>query len=153
MAGIEMVRVPYRGAGLAIPAILSGEIQFLISSIGPLLPLVDAGQIRALAVTSPRRSGLAPSIPTAEESGLPEYSTTTWYGLFVPTGTPRAIIDRINEAVHKVLAEPDVKSRLMAQGFDVTPSTPEEFGETVRAEIEKWKDVVKDAGLTADSPQ
>ena len=147
MAGIDVVRVPYRGAGLAIPGLLAGDVHIMISSIGPLLPYVEAGKVRALAVSGKKRTSLAPDIPTADEGGLPGFSATTWYGVLAPAGTPRAIVDRLNAEVHKVIADPEVKKRFFTQGFDLTPSTPEEFGELLRIEEARWGQAVKDAGL------
>jgi tripartite-type tricarboxylate transporter receptor subunit TctC len=151
MAGIEMTRVPFRGSAPAIPALLSGDVQFMISSITSLLPLVSSDRIRVLAVTGTKRAVLAPDIPTVTESAVPGYSATTWYGLFAPGGTPRAIVDRLNAEMHQVLAEPAVKSKLLEQGFETTPTTPDEFSALLKTEIVKWADVVKASGLQASS--
>ena len=151
MAGIEMTRVPFRGAGAAIPVLLSGDVQFMISSITSLLPLVPSDRIRALAVSGTKRTVLAPDIPTVTESAVPGYSATTWYGLFAPAGTPRVIIDRLNLAVRQSLAEPAVKSKLLEQGFETTPSTPEEFSAFLKTEIVKWGKAVKSSGLLTSS--
>ncbi|MCC6887336.1 MAG: tripartite tricarboxylate transporter substrate binding protein [Hyphomicrobiales bacterium] len=147
MAGIDVVRVPYRGAGLAIPGLLAGDVHMMISSIGPLLPYVKAGKVRAMAVSGEKRTSLAPDIPTANEAGLPGFLATTWYGVFAPAGTSRAIIDRLNTEVRKVVADSEVKKRFFAQGFDLAPSTPEEFGKLLRTEEARWGQAVKDAGL------
>lgn len=150
MAGIEMVRVPYKGAGPAIPALLAGNVQFMQSSIGPLLPLVKAGKVRALAVSSAARTPLAPDVPTVDEVAIAGYSAMTWYGLLVPSKTQRSIVDKLNSDMRKVLAQAEVKSTLLLQSLEPTPSTPEEFGEFIRAEIVKWGKVVKESGVRAD---
>lgn len=148
MAGIHIVRVAYKGAAPAITALVSGEVQVTLSGVGTLLPLVKAGKLRALAVTSAKRSSQAPEIPTVSESGFPGYAATTWYGVAAPGSTPRSIIDRVNSDVRKALAEPEVKARLFDVGIaEPTPTTPDQFAEMIRAEIAKWAKVVKDAGL------
>ncbi|TAK82348.1 MAG: tripartite tricarboxylate transporter substrate binding protein [Betaproteobacteria bacterium] len=146
-AGIELVRVPYKGAGAAIPALLAGDVQVMLSSIGPLWPHVKAGKVRALAVSSAKRTALAPDMPTVDEAGVPGYSAMTWYGLFVPVKTPRSIVDRLNSDTRKVLAQPEVTAALSLQSLEPTPTTPEELGEFVRTETEKWGKVIKESGM------
>lgn len=151
MAGIQTTRVSYKGAPPAFNAVMSGEVQMVISSIGTLLPLARAGKVRALAVTSAKRSSLAPDIPTAGEAGVPGYAATTWYGLAAPGATPRAIIDRLNADVRKVLSEVEVKQQLANLGIDEpAPGTPEQLAELVRGELTKWARVVKDAGVKVE---
>ena len=148
MAGIHIVRVAYKGAAPSITALISGEVQVLLSGVGNLLPLAKAGKMRALAVTGAKRSSLAPEIPTVSESGVPGYVTATWYGVAAPGSTPRSIIDRVNSDVRKALAEPEVKARLFDVGIaEPKPTTPDQFAEMIRAEIAKWAKVVKDAGV------
>jgi tripartite-type tricarboxylate transporter receptor subunit TctC len=150
MAGLNIVRVPYKGAAPAIPELLSGQVQFMVSSLGTLLPHVKANRVRALAVTSARRSALVPDIPTVNEAGVPGYSAATWYGMAAPAGTPRAIIDRLNSDFRKILDEPEIKAQLLAQTIEASPSTPEEFGEFIRADMAKWQTVVKASGAKID---
>lgn len=151
MAGIQTTRVSYKGAPPAFNAVMTGEVQMVISSIGTLLPLAKAGKVRALAVTSAKRSSLAPDIPTASESGVPGYAATTWYGLAAPGATPRAIIDRLNADVRKVLGEAEVRQQLANLGIDEpAPGTPEQLAELVRSELTKWARVVKDAGVKVE---
>ena len=148
MAGIHIVRVAYKGAAPSITALISGEVQVLLSGVGNLLPLAKAGKMRALAVTGAKRSSLAPEIPTVSESGVPGYVAATWYGVTAPGSTPRGIIDRVNSDVRKALAEPEVKARLFDVGIaEPKPTTPDQFAEMIRAEIAKWAKVVKDAGV------
>ena len=150
MAGIQTTRVAYKGAGPAILALISGEIQLLISGIGTLLPQVKAGKIRAVAVTSATRSSHAPETPTMEEAGLPGYVATTWYGLIAPANTPRTIIDRINAATRRAMINPEVKPRLLEFIMEPTPMTPEQFGDYIKAETVKWGKVVKESGVTIE---
>ena len=150
MAGVNIVRIPYKGAAPAIPALLSGEVQFMVSSLGTLLAHVRANKVRALAVTSARRSSLVPEVPTVDEAGIPGYSATTWYGISAPGGTPRPIVERLNADSRKVLGEQEIKSQLLAQSIEAAPSTPEEFGEFIRADMAKWQRVVKASGVRVD---
>jgi tripartite-type tricarboxylate transporter receptor subunit TctC len=151
MAGVEIVRVPFKGAPPALAALAAGDVQLVISSIGTLLPLHKAGKVRALAVTSSERSSIAPDIPTVAESGLPGYVATTWYGLAAPGATPPAIIDRLNRELRKTLAEPAVRTQLMNLGIDsITPGDPGELRELIRAELVKWDQVVKRSGARVD---
>lgn len=150
MAGVEMVRVPYKGAGAGVPALLAGDVQLLISSAGLLMPHIKSGGIRALAVTGMQRSPLLPDVPTANEACIPGYSASTWYGIFVPAATPRSIVDRLNSEVHKALDEPEMKARLSALGLQPTPTTPEGLGDFVRAESVKWGKVVEESNVHID---
>lgn len=148
MAGMQTTRVSYKGAPPAFNAVMTGEVQIVMSSIGTLLPLAKAGKVRALAVTSARRSSLAPEIPTVSEAGVPGYAATTWYGLAAPGATPRPIVDRLNADMRKVLAESEVRQQLANLGIDEpSPSTPEQLAELVRSELTKWARVVRDAGV------
>jgi tripartite-type tricarboxylate transporter receptor subunit TctC len=150
MAGISLVRVNFKGAPPAITALVSGEVQVLVSGIGTLLPLAKAGKVRALAITSARRSALAPEIATADENGVPGYVATTWYGFAAPGATPRRVIDRVNSDVRRALGEPEVKARLLDQGIEPTPNTPDQFAAMIRMEIAKWARVVKYSRLTIE---
>jgi len=151
LAGIKTTRVPFRGAPPAFTALMAGDVQIVISGIGTLLPLAKGGKVRALAVTSAKRSALAPEIPTAIEAGVPEFVATTWYGLAAPGGTPPALIARLNADLRKVLAEPEIKSQLAVQGIDEpSPSTPGAFQALIAAELTKWARVIKAAGAKID---
>ena len=147
MAGTQIVRVSYKGAAPATTALITGEVQLLISGMANLLPFATAGKLRLLAITSEKRSSVMPDLPTAQEAGLPGYVFTTWYGFAAPGGTPRPIIDRLNSELRKILADPTVISRLNAHGIEPTPTTPEQFSKLIRSEIVKWDKVVKSAGL------
>jgi tripartite-type tricarboxylate transporter receptor subunit TctC len=150
MAGIKMTRIPYKGAAPAMTALMAGDVQMVLSGIGTMLPQVKGGRLKGLAVTGPTRSPLAPEIPTVVESGLPNYVATTWYGLLAPAGTPRPIVERLNKDTRSLLDDPTVKAQLVPQGVVPTPSTPEEFGAFLRAEVAKWAKVVQDTGAKVE---
>ena len=128
---------------------MAGDVQLVLSGIGTMLPQVKAGRLKALAVTSEARSPLAPDIPTVMETGL-NYVATTWYGILAPAGTPRGIIDRLNKDARALLEDPAMKAQLAPQGVVLTPSTPEEFGAFIRAEVAKWAKVVQETGVKAE---
>jgi len=142
MANIDMTQVPYKGAGPAVPALIGGEVEVSITSIITMLPHVQSGRARALAVTGARRSQLAPDVPTVTERGLPGYVASTWYGVFAPAGTPSPIVGKLNEALRAALVDPSVKAKLESQGVDITPNTPDQFREFVRQDQAKWAKVV-----------
>ena len=149
MAGVQTVRVPFKGAPPALAALMSGEVQIVMSSIGTLLPLARAGKVRALAVTSAKRSAAAPELPTVQESGVPGFVATTWYGLAATGGTPRPVIERLNAELRKVLGDPEVRTQLAGQGIDEpAPGTPEQLGALIRSELVKWEKVVRASGAS-----
>ncbi len=147
MAGINIERIPYKGAAPGIPALLTGDVQFMVTSLGTMLPQVKANKVRALAVTSLKRSSLAPDVPTVDEAGIPGYSATTWYGVVAPGATPRPVINRLNTDFRKILGEPEVRAQLLGQSIEASPTTPEEFGEFIRNDMAKWQRVVKASGI------
>ena len=147
MAGIQVVRVPYKGAAPAMAALMAGEIQIVLSGIGTMLGQVTAGKLKGLAVTGAKRSALALDIPTVSESGVPGYVATTWYGVLAPAGTPKSVIQKLNKDSRALLADAGMRAQLTPQGTELTPSTPEEFGSFIRAEIAKWAKVVQDTGI------
>ena len=148
-AGIKLTRIPYKGAAPAMQALMAGDVQIVLSGIGTMLPQAKAGRIKALAVTGAERSPLAPEIPTVVESGL-KYVATTWYGLLAPAGTPRPVIDRLNREARTSLEDPAMKAQLAPQGVVLKPSTPEEFGAFLRAEVATWAKVVQDTGARVE---
>lgn len=147
MTGVNMVHVPYKGAGAAVTDVLGGQLQALCSSLAGLLPHIKAGRVRPLGVTTSKRNPQLPDVPTIAESGIPGYEVTIWYALYVPAGTPKPIIARLNAETVKALASPDLKERLTLQGVDVGSSTPEALTAFTKAETTKWAKVVKDAGV------
>lgn len=150
MAGVKLVHVPYKGAAPALTDLLAGQVQLMFSTMPPSLPQVRAGKLKAIAVTSAKRSLTTPELPTIAEGGLPGFEATTWYGLAAPAGTPKAIIARLNTEVLKVLHMPDVHERLLAQGTEASGTTPEAFAAFIRVETEKWAKVVKASGARAE---
>lgn len=149
MAGIKMVHIPYKGPSVAIIDLISGQISVYFMAILPSLPLVNAGKLRALGVTSPERSPIAANLPTIAEAGLPGFDMTNWYGMLVPMGTPREVINKLQQEVARILILPEVKDRLAAGGMTVVASTPEAFAEFVGRETAKFKRVIQAAGINS----
>lgn len=145
----KMVHIPYKGAGPVVIDVVAGHIELASLGFPPALPMVQAGRLRAIAVTGTKRSALLPAVPTVAESGVPGYSVNSWYGVFAPTGTPSGIIGKLNTEIAAGLKTPEVSKRLIGLGADVAPTTPEEFGRIVRDEIQKWAKVVKASGAKA----
>jgi len=148
---VNIVHVPYKGTGPALASVISGETQMIISSLLPALPHVKSGKLRALAVTSTSRSAAVPDVPTAAESGLPKFETSSWHGILVPARTPRAIVTRLHDEVVKVLNLPDVRERLTAQGLNVVASTPQAFAGHIKSETEKYARVIKQVGIKPEA--
>ncbi len=149
-AGIDLLHVPYKGGPPALNDVLAGQVPMMFNNLPAVLPLIRNGKLRALAVATPQRSRLLPEIPTMEEAGLKGYVSTVWNGIFVKAGTPRPIVDRLNREIVAILQSPAMRQSLEEQGFDVIPSSPEQFTAFVRAETPRWADVVKRSGATAD---
>jgi tripartite-type tricarboxylate transporter receptor subunit TctC len=147
MAGVRMVHVPYKGVAQALTDLLSGEVQLMFGTVVGLAPQVQAGKLRALAVTNVKRTALLPDVPTLAESGLPDYQAGSWYGVMAPAGTPRAIIERLHRTIVNSLQQPDVVQRLGAEGAEVIGSTPEEFGAHIKFELARVAAVVRAAGI------
>jgi tripartite-type tricarboxylate transporter receptor subunit TctC len=147
VAGIDIVHVPYKGSAAVMTDILSGRIAAMIPSVASVLPLVKAGKLNALAVTSRTRTAAAPDVPTMIEAGVPGYDAASWYGLLAPAATPRAIINRLNAETVQVLRMDDVRERLIGQGLDPVGNSPQEFAARIGEEIAKWRGVVKAAGV------
>ncbi len=149
MADINMLHVPYRGAAPALTDLLAGQVEVLFDNLPSSIEHIRSGKIRALGVTSAKRADALPAVPTIGET-VPGYEASVWYGIAAPKGTPAEIIDKLNQAVNVVLAEPRVKARLADLGGTPMPMTPAEFGRLVVTETEKWAKVVKAAGAKAD---
>jgi tripartite-type tricarboxylate transporter receptor subunit TctC len=149
-AGIEMVHVPYKGAGPGINDLLAGEIPLMFVDISISLQHVRAGRLRALAVTGGKRSLQLPDVPTIAESGLPGFDVIAWFGVFAPAGTPRDIVTRLNADIMRGLGVQEVRERLLAVGLEAVTSTPEQLGAFVKSEIAKWSRVVKASGAKVD---
>jgi tripartite-type tricarboxylate transporter receptor subunit TctC len=150
MTGVDIVHIPYKGAAPATTALLSGEAMFKLDNIVTTLKLARDGKVRALAVTTMQRSAAAPEIPTMNEAGVPGYDANAWFGVFAPAGTPPAIIARLNREIVSIIKQPKVRKTLMALGSEPVGSTPEEFGQFYRNEVEKWGKVIRAANIQID---
>lgn len=149
MAHVDIVHVPYKGAAPATSDVIAGQIQMSFASTPGAVPMVKAGKVRPLAVTSTKRVAKLPDVPTLAESALPGYEASVWYGVVAPTGTPRQIVQRLNREIAKVLANPVHHERLVAADFAPTTGTPEQFAAFIRNETAKWAKVVKASGARA----
>ena len=147
---IDIVHVPYKGTGPALTDLLGGQINMMVSTFASALPHVKSGRMRALGVTTVKRSPAAPDVPTLIEGGVAGYDYSTWYGLLAPAGTPKPVIDMLNASNRKVLARDDIKQKLESQGVDPIVNTPAEFSAYMKSETEKWGKVVKATGAKAE---
>jgi len=150
MAGVKMVHIPYKGSAPALTDVMGGQADLMFDTMLSAMPHVKGGKLKALAVTSAQRSVAAPELPTVAESGLPGYEAIAWNGLLAPSGTPKAVVARLNAEIKKVLAQPDVRQRIEAQGFAPSWNTPEAFENFMKAEVDKWAKVVKVSGAKVD---
>jgi tripartite-type tricarboxylate transporter receptor subunit TctC len=148
--GTDMVHVPYKGAAPATNDLLGGQVDLMFNNPVSSFPHVRAGTLRALAVTGASRLSTAPEVPTIAELGYAGFEASTWYGFLGPAGMPKDVVSKVQTEIVRVLRLPDVQERLAAQGFDSIGTTPEQFGEVLRADVERWRQVVKAAGLRAD---
>jgi tripartite-type tricarboxylate transporter receptor subunit TctC len=146
LAKIDLVHVPYKGAGQALPDLIAGQVQLLFSDMAPFVPYVKTGKLRALGVSSAQRSKLYPELPTIAESGVPGYELAGWYGVVVPAATPRAIVDRLHAEYSKIMRTPDMVERYATLGVEAVDTTPEQFGAYMRSELVKWGDIIKRSG-------
>jgi tripartite-type tricarboxylate transporter receptor subunit TctC len=146
MAGVKMTHVPYKGSAPAITDVVAGHVQLMFDTVMSALPHVQAGKLRALAVTSAKRAPVVPDVPTIAEAALPGYEAIAWNGLFAPKGTPRAIIDQLNAETVKAVQSDKVKEQFASMGATARPTTPEEFAGYVRNEVTKWAKVVNESG-------
>jgi tripartite-type tricarboxylate transporter receptor subunit TctC len=148
MAGIELVHVPYRGDAPATADVLAGQVPMIFPTLPVALPHIKAGKLRAVAVSSPKRSTLVPEVPTvAESGGLPDFAVSVWVGILAPAGTPKELVARLNGDIRKALDAADVRARLADQGTEPAGGTPEEFSEYILAETAKWSKVAKAANI------
>jgi tripartite-type tricarboxylate transporter receptor subunit TctC len=150
MAGVNINHVPYKGSGPATADMISGIVKLGFPGTPIAIPHLKAGRLKALGVTTSRRSAQLPDVPTIAEAGVPGYEAIVWVGLLAPLATPREIIIRLNSEIVKMLRLPEVEQLLQASGVDPTPTTPEEFGAYVKSEFDKWQKVVKESGATAN---
>jgi tripartite-type tricarboxylate transporter receptor subunit TctC len=149
-AKIDVLIVPYKGQAPAVTAALSGETSLVFGGVAQTLPQIKAGRLRALGVAGTQRSGVMPDVPTIAESGLPGFEASGWYGLLAPGATPRAVVERLNTEVVRILRLPEVTQRLRAEAFEIPAETPDQFAAVIRAELAKWAPIVRDAGVRPD---
>ena len=150
LTGVEMTHVPYKGSGAALPDIIGGQVNIMFDNLPSSMPHIKSGKLRAIATTGTARSNVLPDLPTVAETGVPGWEITAWFGLLAPAKTPRAIIDRLNLEVTKILNLPDVKARFIAQGAEPTPGTPQQFGQFVKDKTAQWAPIVKASGAQID---
>ena len=146
MAGVDLVHVPYKGAQPALTDVIAGQVQVMFATSASVIPHVKAGKLRALAVTTARRSPSVPELPTVSEAGVTGFEAITWHGVVVPAATPAALVERLNRDIVAVLGLPDLRERLAGLGAEVLAGTPRDFADYIAAEIPKWAKVVRDSG-------
>ncbi len=146
VAGIDVVHVPFKGSALSASAMLAGEVQMMLVGLPTGMPLAKTGKARALAVASPKRTVLAPELPTIAEAGVPGYGYDSWFGTVAPARAPRAVVTRLHEGYARVLAQPDVRERLAQQGYEVISGAPAQMAARIREDTKKWAKVIRDAG-------
>jgi tripartite-type tricarboxylate transporter receptor subunit TctC len=149
-AGVKAVHIPYKGTGPAITDTMSGQTQMLWGSIGPTMPQVKSGRLRAIAVTTAKRIPALPDVPTVMESGVPGYEVVLWHGLIGPKGLPRPIVDRVNAELNKALKAKDMEEKLASDGVSSAGGTPEQFASLIKRDIEIWRKVIQTAGVKAE---
>lgn len=146
-AKVDTLHVPYKSAGLASTGLLSGEIQFMVTNMATALPLVRAGRLNGVAVTSAKRVAAAADLPTAGEAGLPGFEYTTWYGMLAPAGTPKPVVARIYSDLSGLMRQPRIQERFSAQGLEIRATSPQDFGKYLASEVARWQQVVTAAGI------
>jgi tripartite-type tricarboxylate transporter receptor subunit TctC len=147
---LDIVRVPYGGAGPAVAAIAGNQVPIACTILPPILPHVQSGRVRALAVTTAKRSAALPDVPTMAEAGIPGQEADTMAGLLLPAGTPRPVVEKITREIQRILALPDVRERIVGLGFEMVASTPQEFAAQIKTEVAKWGKVIRSAGMKVD---
>ena len=150
MAKVDMLHVPYKGDAQMVTDMLGGQVNLAFGTAVAWLPHIQSGKVAAVAVTNPKRSTTMKDLPTLTESGVPGYEAVQWFGIAAPTGTPREVVQRMYTEIKAILAMPDVQKRFVDLGFDVVGNTPEEFGQFLRAENDKWKKIAEIAGTKLD---
>jgi tripartite-type tricarboxylate transporter receptor subunit TctC len=150
LAKVNMIHVAYKGTAPALTDLMSGQVSVSFQPVINAAPNAKAGRIRMLAVTGPKRSPTAPEVPTMMEAGMPQYNVVAWYGVHAPGRTPKAVVDALSREMGRVLAMPDIRERVLSQGMDPAPNTPEQFSALVKSEVARWSKVIQDAGIKAD---
>ena len=149
-AGIDAVHVPYRGSAPGMTDLVGGQVHFMTNTLNDSLPFVREGRVKALAITSAKRSELLPDVPTLSESVMPDFESGAWQGIVAPTGTPEAIIQRLNKEIHNALASDMVREQLAKQGTQILGNTPAEYQQYISDETVRWGNVIRDAGVTVN---
>jgi tripartite-type tricarboxylate transporter receptor subunit TctC len=147
LAGVDMVHVPYKGTGSAMPDLLAARVSLMFPNLPSAMPHIQEGRLKALGVTTDKRSGAAPKIPTLAEAGVAGYDMSTWYGLVGPANMPADIVKRLNQELRNVLADPQIREKLVAQGVDPVTGTPEAFGKFIQEETKRWAKIIKDSNI------
>ena len=150
MAGVEIIHVPYKGSAGARTDVMGGQVQMMFDAVTTMVPMVKSGQLKALGTTGITRSSVLPNVPTVAEAGVPGYEATIWLGIMAPAGTPKAIVDKLNTEISKVINKAEIKDGWARQGATPMNMNPEQFGRYLRDDIEKWAKVVKISGATVD---
>jgi tripartite-type tricarboxylate transporter receptor subunit TctC len=149
-AKIEITHVPYKGAAPALTDLLGGHVVMFFSGMPPAMPHINAGKLRALAVSTAKRSQAAPAVPTVAESGVRDFDISTWFGVFAPAGTSRDIVGKLNAEIARALTLPDVRERLAREGAETAPDSPDQFGKFIQSEITKFARIIRESGARAD---
>jgi len=150
MSGIDIQHVPYKGSSPALTDVVSGEVVAFIGNMPPTVPLIKAGKLRAIAVTTKSRSALMPELPTITEAGLPGFETVAWFGVLAPAGTPPEVVNRLSAEIAKIAKSPEIREKLVAMGAEPVGSTPEEFKAVIDRDIAKWKPLAQKVGIKID---
>jgi tripartite-type tricarboxylate transporter receptor subunit TctC len=150
MTGVDMLHIPYKGSAPAITDLIAGQAQLMFDNLPSSIGFIKSGQLRAIAVTTLKRSAALPDVPTIDESGVPGFEASSWFGVLAPAGTPKEIVNRLHDDIVKALNTPALKKSMQAQGAEPVGDTPEQFAEHIRNEIAKWAKVVKQSGAHID---
>jgi tripartite-type tricarboxylate transporter receptor subunit TctC len=150
MAGVSMNHIPYKGSAPALTDLIGGQVQLMFDNLPSSMPHIKAGKLRALAVTSAKRSAALPDLPTIAEAALPGFDASSWFALFAPAGTPKGIVVKLNSELNAILQLADVREKFAAQGAEPTEFSPEQFAAFTQAELTKWARVVKESGAKVD---
>jgi len=149
-AGIKLTHVPYKGTQLSIPDLAQGSVAILFDNVMTSKPHLDSGRLNSLGISSLKRSDIVPDIPTIDESGLKGFDSWNYFGIFAPAGTPKAVVDRVNGEMNKILGDPAINERFRQLGFDITGGTPQDFVNVIASESAKWSKVIRDANVKAE---